>query len=213
MKKLKGEKVKSFEAVILGAGDFPTHTIPLGILSEAKFVCCADSAAVEYIERIGKPDAIVGDGDSLPEEFKRKYADIWHHVGEQETNDQTKATKFCLSLGFKNIAYVGATGKREDHTLGNISLMAQYIKDYGIHPTMFTDHGMITSVDKHLELSVEKDQQVSVFNISCHRLESKGLRWECRPFDNWWEGTLNEAIDERVTIDCDGMAIVYLNYV
>lgn len=203
---------ETYEAVILGAGDFPSHPIPLGILREAKFVCCADSAAVEYIERIGKPDAIVGDGDSLPEELKQKYADIWHHVGEQETNDQTKATKYCLSLGFKKIAYVGATGKREDHTLGNISLMAQYIKDYGIHPTMFTDHGMITSVDKHLELSVEKGQQVSVFNISCHRLESQGLRWECRPFDNWWEGTLNEAIDERLVIDCDGMAIVYVNY-
>lgn len=202
----------NMEAVVLGAGDFPSHPIPLTILREAKFVCCADSAAVEYIERIGKPDAIVGDGDSLPEELKQKYADIWHHVGEQDTNDQTKATKYCLSLGFKNIAYVGATGKREDHTLGNISLMAQYIKDYGIHPTMFTDHGMIMSVDKHLELYVEKGQQVSVFNISCKQLESQGLRWECRPFNNWWEGTLNEALSNKIVIDCDGMAIVFVEY-
>ena len=36
---------------------------------------------------------------------------------------------------------MGATGKQEDHTLGNISLLIDYMKA-GAQVTMLTDHGM-----------------------------------------------------------------------
>ena len=80
------------------------------------------------------PHAIIGDGDSLPQAFKEQYKDILHVVEEQEDNDLTKATLHCGSLGFKRILYVGATGKREDHTLGNISLMMRYFKEFDLEP-------------------------------------------------------------------------------
>ena len=74
------------------------------------------------------PDAIVGDGDSLPEALKQQYAHLLHLEDEQDYNDMTKATRFCMQRGARKIAYIGATGKREDHTLGNISLLAYYCK-------------------------------------------------------------------------------------
>ena len=46
------------EAVILANGEYPTHTLPLRILEEAKFVACCDGAANEYISRGHTPDVI-----------------------------------------------------------------------------------------------------------------------------------------------------------
>lgn len=88
-----------FDAVILADGDYPTHPLPLKVLEEARFLVCCDKAGMEYIERTGKtPDAIVGDGDSLPEAFKHRYADIWHKVDEQDYNDLSKAARYMSQL-------------------------------------------------------------------------------------------------------------------
>lgn len=84
------------------------------------------------------PDAIVGDGDSLPQQFKDRYKDIIHYVAEQDYNDLTKATRFFLehyrspSTKHPRICYIGCTGKREDHTLGNISLPTFYRQEFGV---------------------------------------------------------------------------------
>lgn len=106
---------EEFDAVILCNGEFPTHPKALEVLHNAKYLCCCDGAAEECLAHGICPDAIVGDGDSLPKALKERYADIVHIVKEQEFNDMTKATRFCKNRG-PRIAYLGATGKREDHT-------------------------------------------------------------------------------------------------
>ena len=116
------------EAVILANGEYPTHVLPLKMLEEAKFVICCDGAADEYILRGHTPDVIIGDGDSLSSEYKQRFSSIIHQIADQETNDQTKAVRFLQEKGYREIAIVGATGKREDHTLGNISLLLDYMK-------------------------------------------------------------------------------------
>lgn len=200
------------DAVILGAGDYPTHHIPLDTLDKAPFVCCCDSAAIEYIRRGGMPHAIVGDGDSLPEEMKQRYRDIWHQEDEQDDNDLTKATRHCLALGMKTIAYVGATGRREDHTLGNISHLAQFVRDFALTPIMLTDYGYFLAWRGKITISTTPRQQVSIFNLSASHIESNGLRWPTYAYSEWWEGTLNEAVGDKVELEADGVNLVYVTY-
>ena len=202
-----------FDAVILCDGDYPSHKIPLHILKNAKFLCCCDGAIVQHIQNNGKVDAIVGDGDSMPESLKQKYKDILHIETEQETNDQNKATRFCIKKGFKNIAYVGATGRREDHTLGNISYLITYLKEYKIDAVIVTDHGYFVAAQGNSKFETFKGQQVSFFNIDCKRIESKGLKWNTFPFKIWWEGTLNEALGEEIEINSDGNFLVFGTYI
>ena len=106
------------QAVIIGNGDFPTSPFALKVLNEATYVVCCDGGANEYIRKGYVPDAIVGDGDSLADDIKQQHKEIIHYYPCQETNDQTKAVNFLIEKGFKNITIIGATGKREDHTLG-----------------------------------------------------------------------------------------------
>ena len=101
------------DAVILGNGEYPTHSMPETMLIMAPYVVCCDGSADEHIRRGFTPDAIIGDGDSLSPENKERFRTIFHQIDDQETNDQTKAVHFLLDQGKKTIILVGATGKRD----------------------------------------------------------------------------------------------------
>ncbi|MBQ2045100.1 MAG: thiamine diphosphokinase, partial [Bacteroidaceae bacterium] len=88
------EEVWTPQAVVLGAGNYPSHHIPLALMRECPRVVCCDGAAQDYIQREGRlPWRIVGDGDSIPAALKAQCRDILFLESEQETNDQTKATR------------------------------------------------------------------------------------------------------------------------
>ena len=201
-----------FDAVILADGEFPTADIPLQILREAKFLCCCDGAAAKAIAQGFMPDAIVGDGDSLTPEFKTRYAAIIHLESEQEDNDLTKATRFCIAKGFRHIAYLAATGKREDHTIGNIFLLPRYVLQFGITPEIYTDQGWFSVINGTTELPSFPGQQVSIFNITGKKVEGEGFTWPPYTYNELWQGTLNEAKSDRILLKTDGIMIVFRTY-
>lgn len=200
------------DIVILGGGDYPQHAIPLQLLREAECVICCDGAAEGFIDREGKaPWRIVGDGDSLPSDFKAKYADIIRCIPEQETNDQTKATRYALEHGARGIAYLGATGKREDHTLGNISLLIDYMR-MGLDVRMYTDHGVLIPCHDQFHADCLPETQVSIISFGARDLQAEGLRYPLSDFTSWWQGTLNAATGTSLTISGLGDYLVFLTY-
>lgn len=208
-----------FDGVIFADGDCPTHPIPLGILRSGRPVIACDNAGAQLITKWNMlPDAIVGDGDSLPQQFKDRYKDIIHYVAEQDNNDLTKATRFFLehyrSPGTKHprICYIGCTGKREDHTLGNISLPTFYRQEFGVEGVLPTDFGWFVYCHGACEFESIPNQQVSIFNLNCSALTSQGLQWSIYPFAQWWQGTVNNALGNAFSIDGNGDYIVYRTY-
>lgn len=201
-----------FDAVVVANGDFPTAQIPLAIASQARYLCCCDLAGMTALGHGLMPQAIVGDGDSLPEAFLPTVEDLFHHITEQDDNDLTKATRFVKGLGKKRIAYLAATGKREDHTLANIALMVHYYRDLGLQPVMITDYGWFVVAEGNASFDSFPRQQVSIFNISCQHLQSEGLEWDLFPFKDLWQGTLNEAKGNSFDIKADGIYMIYLTF-
>ena len=197
-------KIGDFDAVILAHGDFPQAEIPLDLLRQAPFVCACDGAVNHYPQA----DAIVGDGDSVPESLRNRLI----RIDEQEDNDLTKATRYCLSKGMRRIVYLGATGQREDHTLGNISLMVRYMQEMGVEPLLATDYGWFVVAEGESTFESFKGQQVSIFNMTCNALSSEGLLWQAYPYRQWWQGTLNESAGDAFTLKGDGFYLVYRTY-
>ncbi|MBQ7514478.1 MAG: thiamine diphosphokinase [Prevotella sp.] len=193
-----------FDAVIVANGEFPTHEIPLGILKNAKHIVACDGA----IKHVPQTEVVVGDGDSVP----TAYHDRLIQIDEQEDNDLTKATRYCLSQGWHKIAYLGCTGKREDHTLGNIGLLMRYFRMMGVEGIMYTDYGFFTPACGDRIFQSVQGQQVSIFNFGCKQLTSEGLRWNSYAYDEWWQGTLNEALSDQFSFRADGCYLVYQTY-
>ncbi len=199
------------QAVILANGEYPAHELPLRLLAEAQVVVCCDGAANEYISRGHTPDVIIGDGDSLLPEYKKRFSSIILQISDQETNDQTKAVHYLQSKGIRKIAIVGATGKREDHTLGNISLLVEYMRS-GMEVRTVTDYGTFIPVSDTQSFASYPGQQVSIINFGAKGLKAEGLFYPLSDFTNWWQGTLNEAIADEFTIHCTGEYLVFLAY-
>ncbi len=204
----------SKKAVIIADGDFPQHEIPLRYLRESEFIICCDGSA-RYLADAGMtPSVIVGDMDSLSEELKERFADRLYVDSEQESNDLTKSVRWCLNAGYDDLVILGATGKREDHSVGNISLLAEYIKIVNVK--MVTDTGIFIPFVKSCTVDSAPGQQVSVFSIDpSTRITSYGLLYplKSRNLNNWWEGTLNEATGDYFKLDFDGgIMIVFLAF-
>jgi len=192
------------DIVILANGSFPTHPVPLSILNRAKHVIACDGAVSHYPEA----DVIIGDGDSVPDVCRGKFIQI----DEQEDNDLTKATLYCLRQGWQRIAYLGCTGLREDHTLGNIALLMRYFREMGISGTMFTDHGFFSPSQGDRTFQSFSGQQVSIFNFGSTRLRSEGLKWNSYAYKEWWQGTLNESLANHFSVLADNYYLVYQTY-
>jgi thiamine pyrophosphokinase len=193
-----------FDVAVVANGEFPTHEIPLGILRNVRHIVACDGA----IMNVPHAEVVVGDGDSVP----TAYHDRLIQIEEQEDNDLTKATRYCLSQGWHKIAYLGCTGKREDHTLGNIGLLMRYFRKMDVQGMMFTDYGFLTPACGNSVFQSTKGQQVSIFNFGCSQLTSEGLRWNSYAYDEWWQGTLNEALGDQFLLSANGYYMVYQTY-
>ena len=202
------------DVVVVCNGQFPTHEVPLDILRQAKTIICCDGA-IQKLSAVGvKPTVIVGDFDSLPKSLMEKYSDIIFHNPDQETNDLTKSMQWAKQHGFTDVCILGATGLREDHTLGNISLLADY-EQQGFSVKMVTDSGVFTPVNHTHCFSSFKGQQVSIFSLKPDvPIRSENLKYPFnRPLPSWWCGTLNESLGEQFTLHFDeGKVLVYQTF-
>lgn len=204
------------EVVILANGDYPTHSLPLGILNSAKIVICCDGAAETFISNGGNPALISGDMDSLSPEIQERFSSIIRRSSDQENNDLTKAFETALEFDPEKIVILGATGKREDHTIGNVSLLARYKSQTDATIEMYTDYGVFTPVKKSSFFHFKPGTQISIFSLSDRaRIVSKGLKYPTSEviFDSWWKATLNEVENSPFYLEFErGDIIIFAAY-
>lgn len=202
------------QTVILANGNFPSTHLPLTLLHRATHIVCCDGATDLLLRHTNLiPHAIVGDCDSLSRETKKQFAHILHHIPDQNTNDLTKAIYLCISNQKEQITILGATGKREDHTLANIFLLANYLQFAHLSIRMITDHGIFEAIRQNTRFESHKGQQVSLFSpdktpsITTHHLKFPLTE---STLNELWNGTLNEATDTHFQIDIQsGRVIVF----
>lgn len=191
--------------VILANGLFPSHAMPLAALRGAQQIVCCDGA-VENLTEVGLvPDWIVGDMDSLSAAGCARYREKLICLRDQETNDLSKAFRFCLSHGWREVVIVGATGLREDHTLGNLSLLADFAAEGSVK--MLTDTGWFTPLTCATRLPSCQGQQVSIFSLSSDTIVSaEGLRYPLKGLrlTRWWQAALNEASGAAFSLSFTG---------
>ena len=193
-------------AVIVANGEFPKKGgASWRLLAAAKRVVCCDGAADAYRRHFRKwPAVIIGDLDSLRE---RSVPCRVIHDADQNTNDLEKAMAYCAKQGWRKPVIVGATGKREDHALGNV------FRALGYGCEIVTDHGRFIPVCGKASLRVAKGAAVSIFAPDPKtRMTSKGLEWplDTVRFRNLYCATLNRATATRVVLTASRPVSVFI---
>lgn len=214
--------------VIICDGRFPKSEYPRYLIRNADFIICCDGALRKFLRNseaiFGErrlPDIVVGDMDSLSDGLQKKYSDIIVRINEQEHNDQTKAFRWALEniKGVGQIYILGATGEREDHTIGNVSLLMEYARTYdleGINVEMVSDHATIFAVTDTFEMDCGEGRKISIFSPdNSLKIKSEGLEWPTDGvvFDNWWKATLNKASQDhiRLVFSHRSIALIMMN--
>ena len=189
---------------ILAAGEFPKRGgRAWEILASASAVVCCDSAADAYRRRMRRePAVVVGDGDSV----RGRFRNIVRFPEDQDTNDLEKAARWCRENGYENPVVLGATGRREDHSIGNVFRAL----DLGLE--IVTDYGRFVPLEGRKTFAVRKGAAISIFAPDRDtRMKSRGLEWPLDDvrFDTLYRATLNRATASRITLESDRRVCVY----
>ena len=217
-------------AVIVGNGQFPKKEYPLYLLESADYVICCDGALDTYLRHfrgrnLRRPDVVIGDMDSLSKKTAERFRDIAVEIDEQETNDQSKAFHYILEHfpDVDTVHILGATGKREDHTIGNLSLLMEYARemrrqDCGrtVFVDIVSDWSTAFAITDTCTLDVGEGRSVSIIcPDNSLNIKSEGLVWPTDNvvFDNLWQATLNRASADRIslTFSHPSIALIILN--
>ena len=214
--------------VIICDGQFPKTEYPRYLIQSADFIICCDGALRKFLrnsrtifgeERL--PDLVIGDMDTLPASYQKKYTDIILKEDEQEHNDQTKAVRWAMNNidGIGSIRILGSTGGRPDHIIGNLSLLMEYTRMFDLGDIILEavcDEGTIFPVNDTIEFDCGTGRQVSIFSPdNSLRIKSEGLMYQTENviFDNWWKATLNKATRDNVRLEFShrSLALIILN--
>ncbi len=212
-------------AVIIGGGDFPRKPYPRELIRRADIIVCCDGNALKAFLRnreaiFGndnrRPDAIVGDMDSMSPKLAKEYSHLLIKIEEQDDNDQTKALHHILDHypDVDTIHILAATGKREDHTIGNLGLLMEYAREGSLPQVdMISDYSTAFVVTDSCDLILGRGGKISLFSPdNSLKLKSKGLVWPTDNviFDNWWQATLNRTDDDTIHLDFSHKSLVLI---
>lgn len=197
-------------AVIIANGQFPRTEYPRYLIDSSDMKICCDGVLTTLEKHNIIPDVVIGDLDSVCGRALKRFKGQVVKVDEQETNDLTKAFTWLIGNHpeVEDIRIVGATGRREDHTIGNMSLLMEYEKLFslsarGIKVEMVSDYSTIFAIGGSCTLQVGLGRAISLFTAdSSLRIKSQGLQWPLDDvvFDNWWKATLNKASEDTVRL-------------
>ena len=202
--------------VILADGEPPSHGAALSLFRSANRIVACDGAWRTAVALGRVPDAVVGDGDSVTDWDSVELARLGVPViaeSEQDTNDLCKAFRYVTAGAAGRIAILGATGKREDHAIGNIF----YLTDFAlVNPdvSIVTDSGTFEPIMPPCKewCDIFPGSPVSIFATHPDTvMKSEGLMWPLGGvrFDALWRGTLNRTVSRRFSISTDRPAIVF----
>lgn len=196
------------KGIILLNGEPYNSNIPK---KDGDFTVCCDGA---YNWAKGKIeiDLVLGDFDSLkiPPEGALIYP------AQKDKTDGEIAALYLLSKGCKEIEIYGGGGLREDHFLGNLSLL-YLISKRGAAAEMINNKSIITLVKGRYAASAKAGDILSVvpFTDKVHINESVGLQYSLKGLTLYkWStrGISNVLTKDNFYIDVgNGTALIILN--
>lgn len=190
------------KCVIICDGEIPPLSIFQNDLNCADIIIAADGGAYHAFKLGIEPFFIIGDLDSYKPSGQEKTEII--HDPDQETNDLEKALAFALKRAVDEVVVIGATGKRLDHTLKNLSVLLQFHRKF--KTILFKDrYSIIRLIESPFREEFETGTSLSLFPLSgsVEGITTRGLQYPLRNgtlHNGIQDGSSNKTVKETVEI-------------
>jgi thiamine pyrophosphokinase len=190
-------------ALVIANGEPPKKQLLQTLAREANIIVCADGGANAALKAGIVPQAIVGDLDSIHAEALVRF----HRVPtfedrDDDTTDLEKAITWAIKSKYDHITVVGATGKRIDHSVGNLGVLPKFYPDAIVR--FVDDLGETQYIGRELEFEARKGAVISLIPLNrCEGVVTTGLKYALQGETlelGVREGTSNVVVSSPVTI-------------
>jgi len=182
------------------------------LVRAAEVVIAADGGA-NHLARIGvRPDAVVGDLDSIRPEVREWVGeDRLVHRPDQEQTDLHKTLAYAIEKrGGTRVTVLGGIGGRIDHAVENLALLARWADRAELD--LCDDSSRVVAVRGEGSFPTTPGGIVSLLPLGrCERVWTTGLRWplDGEPLDlGERTGVCNQATGDRVTVRVAGGSLL-----
>lgn len=167
-------------ALILCNGEAPSRALCRRLAREADMIIAADGGANIARRYAIRPHVIIGDLDSVSSETQRFFStSSILYVSDQDSTDLEKALTFTAGQRIPRATVVGATGKRLDFTLGNLSVLWAYTAFIDL--TFVGDGWKAMPVGRKRTVVARKGTTVSLIPFgACSGITLRGLKYPLR---------------------------------
>lgn len=145
---------KQEPALIIANGEACNQSLLNDLLEWSPFVVVLDGAIHRVLDLKIKVDVLLGDFDrnEVSEETIRESQDAIEivHTPDQNKTDLEKAIDFLIERGHRAVNVIWATGRRADHTIGNITSIVRFRNKIKI--TILDDYSTIYLLPKSPEI-------------------------------------------------------------
>lgn len=200
------------QCVIVCNGLEPGRSLLSNALAEASLFIGADGGGNVALKLGFTPDVVIGDLDSFTDHESPDIQVI--KDTDQETNDLEKALAYAIDQEMKEVIILGATGKRLDHTLKNLSVLQQF--HHHFESILIRDDYLDVQVlPARYERAFPLGTQVSLFPLSGEvtHVRTDGLKYPLRDeslINGVRDGSSNEVVDSPVIISHDEGTLLFM---
>ena len=196
------------KAVIVSGGNAPSFELIKSELINCSLIICGDSGA-NCLRQYGiEPKYLIGDFDSVKpdvlEYFKSTDCIIEKYPKDKDFTDTCLCMQKAISSGADEITFLGCTGTRIDHVLGNIGLMRKCLEN-GVKACIKDNNNTIFIANKSIILKKTSARYFSIHAYS-EIVESLTIKNAKFPLKNY-----NLLIGDPLTISnefLDGDVII-----
>ncbi|MBZ9687949.1 thiamine diphosphokinase [Clostridium estertheticum] len=185
------------KVIIISGGNPPSLEFLLKEITEDTFLIGADSGANCLYDYNIEPDLLVGDFDSIDkvafDYFKKGKCTIDIYPTEKDFTDTEIATQKAICMKPNEIVFLGCTGSRIDHLLGNIGMLKICLQN-GVNAYLKDENNVVRLINTSISLKGSVGQ---IFSVQSYGDEIIGLTIEGAkyPLNNY-----NLKVGQSITI-------------
>jgi len=208
-------KIETKCAVILCNGEPPGREQLISGLESADLFIAADGGGNTARQFGLTPDLVIGDLDS----YYSRPDDTIPVLSrpDQNSNDLEKAFAYVAEKGVNSVIVFGATGRRVDQTVKNLSVLKQFHPQF--QSLIFRDsYCDIQLLEAHYQAELPLHTSVSLFPLSgvVEGITTRGLKYSLnngRLENGVFDGSSNETVEPEISIrHSSGDLLFFINH-